>query len=446
MKGIILALCIALALPLALAGQEIALDLATSATVSRMSAQDFTIYERASPRFILPFGTTMELAGNGYFKGAYSSGDITKPFSYGLQQLRLEVAIKKPQPGLDSMVMRLGRFAFADPSGYVLSSPADGLSLDFKYPLLEVGLRTGYTGLLFLNDSDATLISMSLADQTRIADDKKFVGSPRLIFQANLSLPDIFGQSVMLSFLTQDDLNPADSLLKEGTTTFTPGLGGRFNTQYFELQGSGTVSRVGYRAFFVYGTGRTLSWVVDPSSADTGHSYQYKPISSFMGGVHADFAVPLPIEGSAVGLGAVLASGDKDEMSFTEGNISSVYKQFTPITSPTLGAVFSPSLGNIALGEASFSASPTIGSFHFDGQFKAMAFFRPTAGPISSPGLNPSSSSPYLGTEADLSLNYGILTDVGISCVLGAFIPGSAFDTSYAGLQYYCNLTLTVNI
>ncbi len=40
-------------------------------------------------------------------------------------------------------------------------------------------------------------------------------------------------------------------------------MGGRLNTQYFELKAEGNISTVSYWAFFAYGSGTTLSWFSD---------------------------------------------------------------------------------------------------------------------------------------------------------------------------------------
>ena len=76
-----------------------------------------------------------QFTGNGYVEGAASSGWLTPPFTYGLKELRLEVALKDPVQGMSAFVFDAGRMGFSDPSGFILSSPpADGFSFAFKYP------------------------------------------------------------------------------------------------------------------------------------------------------------------------------------------------------------------------------------------------------------------------------------------------------------------------
>ncbi len=443
MKGLIFIIVSSFFLPLALAAQDASMTLDTYLAASKEAVQDVTAYERATPSFVLPLGTKVELTGNGYIEGAASSGDLTPPFTYGLKELRLEVMLKDPVQGMSAFVFDAGRMGFSDPSGLILSSPADGFSFAFKYPGFGAAFRTAYTGLLFLKDTDAP-ISMSLADAARLSAGTDLFGSPRFLVQADLDIPSLFDQRFTFSFLSQNDLNPSDQLLTDSSIGFTPNMGGRLNTQYFELKAEGNISTVSYWAFFAYGSGTTLSWFSD--------HYAYAPIASFLTGAQANLPMAaIPLEGATLGFQLLVASGDQNATSAVEGNTSSVFTRFTPISplttaNTTLATVFLPQLGNVIIGGASLSASPTIGPITFDGSFKLSTFFRPTSGPVSVTGIDPNSTSSYLGSEADLSAAYGILSDVGLSLSLGIFLPGTAFDSSDSGPQYSCSLMVTLTI
>lgn len=422
MKRLVFALAALLALSLPLAAQRLdaAVDLGLSG--SSTDTSDFTVYGKLSPSFSLPIGTGAEFAGSGFVMGAYStayandpsSPDGTAPLTYGLDQFRLETASKAPQAGIDALVFDLGRFRFQDPSGYVLSSPADGLAFAIRYPNLDLDFRSGYTGLLFEDDST---IFMSLADE---ANDG-ILGSPRLLAQAQIGLPNLLGESFALTVLSQSDLNPSSSFINSGSTVRDPSKGGRLNTQYFELESSGSISTVVYQAFLVYGTGTTLSWIA--TSATEG-SYQYEPISSFFAGANASLPLPtLPIAGSTLGFELLYASGDTDGSLPLEGNTSSLSTAFTPVSTATLGEVFSPYLSNLIVGKADFGAKPSLFGLSFDGEFDLLTFFRPTLAPIYVTGVKLDPVSNYLGTEADLKISCGILSDIEVSCTIGVFIP-----------------------
>jgi len=445
MKRVILFLSLFVGISFALFAQEASLALATNATATNLGSFDAYIYEQATPSFIFPLGTAAEIAGSGYVMPSYDFVAKNAPFCYGLEKLRYELALKNPVEGMSAFVFDAGRFDFSDPSGYILTSPADGFSFQFKYPSIEVAFRSAYTGLLFLKGSTTVSpqIEMSLADKARIDAGTNLTGSPRFIAQVDLSLPEFYGQAIDFSCISQSDLNPDSSLVSAGTTTPQSGMGGRVNTQYFELKSSGSIEVVDYGAFFAYGSGTTLTWLTDSSS------YQYCPISSFLAGVKASLPLndlPAPLALSSAAFGLLYASGDRNASSSIEGNTSSTYAAFTPITSPTLGAVFSPSISNLLLGELSFTTSPTIGDYTVNSSAKLLSFFRPTSGPISEGGVDSTSTSPYLGTEMDISLSTGLFSDFGLSFSGGVFLPGTAFASSYNSVQFSAALTATITM
>jgi hypothetical protein len=447
MKRAILFLSLFAGISFALCAQEASLSLATNATASNLGSFDAYIYELATPSFTLPLGSSAEIAGSGYVMPSYDFVARNAPFCYGLEKLRYEHALKNPGEGMSAFVFDAGRFDFSDPSGYILTSPADGFSFQFKYPAIEVAFRSAYTGLLFLKGSTTVspVIAMSLADKARISDGTDLTGSPRFIAQVDLSLPKFFGQAIDFSCISQNDLNPDSSLVSAGTSTYQSGMGGRVNTQYFELKSSGSIVVVDYDAFFAYGSGTTLTWLTGSS----GSSYQYCPISSYLAGLKASLPLndlPAPLALSSAALSLLYASGDRNASSAIEGNTSSIYAAFTPITSPTLGAVFSPSISNLLLGELSFTTSPTIGNYTVNSSAKLLSFFRPTTGPISEDGIDSTSISPYLGTEMDISLSTGLFSDFGLSFVGGAFLPGDAFAPSYKSVQFSAALTATITM
>jgi hypothetical protein len=156
--------------------------------------------------------------------------------------------------------------------------------------------------------------------------------------------------------------------------------------------------------------------------------------------------LPAPFALTSAALSLLYASGDRNASSVIEGNTSATYAAFTSITSPTLGAVFSPSISNLLLGELSFTTSPTIGNYTVNSSAKLLSFFRPTAGQISVDGIDSASTSPYLGTELDLSFSAGLFSDLGLSLVGGAFLPGEAFASSYKSLQFSAALTATITM
>ena len=422
--------------------QDVSLDLVSDVTVSDLNDFNVTLYEKAIPSFYIPLGSAVEFAGSGYIKPTFSTGDEAFSFNYGLELLRLEIATKDPVSGMKSFTCDLGRFTFSDPSGYVLSSPADGASFFFRYPDVQVAVRSAYTGLLFRDDSQ---IMMSLADRGRIAEGTDFTGSPRFISEAEIAFPRVFDQFIVLSFLAQTDLNSGNNVLSEGDTVYAAGEGGKFNTQYFGLKSTGGISTASYTAFCVYGTGSTLSWIADTA---TSGSYQYKPVSSFLGGLNVSvpLRLPQPFSGTSVAGQLLIASGDRDASDSTEGNTDGMYTAFSAMNTTTLANVFSPNLSNLVLAGANFATSLPVSSYRVDGTAGILAFFRPTAGPVSVSGIDPNSTSSYLGTELDLGISSRILSDVALSFKGGIFFPGNAFASANRALQYSADLTVMVSM
>jgi hypothetical protein len=422
--------------------QDASLSLSTNATASRFASSDFSLSEKATPSFVLPFGTSSEIAGNGFVKVAFSASGAGAPVSFGLDQLRYEFVAKKPVEGIKSFVFDAGRFSLSDPAAYVLTSPADGCSFAFNYPSFSVAFRSAYTGLLFLNSSQ---ILMSAADKARSSAAKSLTGSPRFIAQADIAAPRLFGQNVAFSVITQNDLNSGSDIIAEGSTTFMPGKGGKLNTQYFELDSTGSIQKASYGAFFVWGSGSTLSWIADTVS--TG-SYQYKPIASFLlgGNVSYPLALPAPFSASTAGGRLIVASGDKDASSATEGNTTDVYKAFTPMNASALATVFSPSLSNLVYGELTFSTYFPVSSVVLNGNAKLATFFRPTSGPVSEAGVAPGSTAAYLGSELDFTVSGRIASDVALSFIGGIFVPGDAFAAANRAVQYSAGITATISM
>ncbi|HET7838314.1 MAG TPA: hypothetical protein VFL04_01045, partial [Rectinemataceae bacterium] len=321
----------------------------------------------------------------------------------------------------------------------VVAAPVDAVTLQFTYPGAAFTFGAAYTGLLFLDTSPFTI---SLADQARSNADTELFGSRRLLGSARLDLPRIFGQSLALSAIVQDDLNNRSDFVATGSTSFDANKGGALNTQYFGLSVGGSISSLTYGTFFTYGTGRILSWLPD-SLAPAGHSYQTAPISSFLTGLSLQY--PLASLNTSLGLRVLFASGDADATGPVEGNAASTYKRFTPLTRSSLGLVFSPYLANLVFIEASASEKDLLLP-GLSGSLKLMTFLRPTAGPISEPGLEPGSSAAYLGSEVDITAFYGIYTDLDVSCTIGAFLPGGAFDSGYAGTKFQMAATLAITL
>jgi hypothetical protein len=308
-----------------------------------------------------------------------------------------------------------------------------------------VNVSAGYTGLV---TKGASTIELSKSDLNDYANSNVNFASPRLVELAQIAFLGLPGQRISLSAILLQDLRgtPLDlakgndeTLVKEGSTTLDPTLGGRVDAQYFGLGLSGSISgKLYYDVFSYLQTGQELSF--------KDGSYQ----KFFFLGVLSGGGVRIPLPGllsSTIALRGYYASGDSNASTVTEGATQS-FSIFTPISRPILDNVFSPQLSNLIVVEASFTLKPlsNLGAGlpqRLQTILQADAYFRPTTGPISEPGVPSSSTSQYLGTETDLSINFNPLSDLGFSLWGGIFLPGSAFGSG-ASVQYKTGLDVSL--
>ena len=224
----------------------------------------------------------------------------------------------------------------------------------------------------------------------------------------------------------------AESLVSDGSTTDEPAEGGSVNTQYLGLGMSGNiVGNFYYDVFSYLESGQMLSF--------QSGSYQNILFFAALAGGGVRIFLPGALS-SVIGVRVLYASGDPNASTVVEGQ-SQGFSVFTPISRPTLDNVFSPQLSNIVVAEASYSLKPLS---KLQTGLQADAYFRPTTGAISEPGLASGSTSSYLGSEMDLSINYSPLSDVGTSLWGGIFVPGTAF-ASGAGVQFKTGVNVMVN-
>jgi hypothetical protein len=245
----------------------------------------------------------------------------------------------------------------------------------------------------------------------------------------------LLGQNITLAGIAQQDIHESTDVIQSYDQERDPTVGGWLNTYYGGLGLSGTLLPALYwRSFGVFGTGWTLY--------HTGSFYEFALILSYAAGGALRMAVenPLPIRFE---LGGVFASGDGDHDSFLEGNTAGHSLAFVPISQAASGLIFSPALTNIAIAEATLAVQPVRDRMSVE--VTGFGFARPTVAPISEAGLDPDSSSRYLGTEIDGRLDFVLFSDVSLAIRGGVFIPWpAAFSTAAQAPEYRALAELTV--
>ena len=406
--------------------QTFQVDSSTNFSLSSIPGSPYSLGERLDGELGLPF----DQKGGGIDLAAHVTAALPASVAFDFDRLTFTFVYNKPATDLTSLTWTLGRFSVSEPTGLILNHPADGSKWAFNYGNFNLTLVTAYTG--FVLKSSSTLDpSLTDLNNTGVFASPRFVGS----VEGSFGIFD--SHEITVSALAQQDLNNRDSFIKEWTTIQdSTGKGGALDTQYLTLKVSGPViDRLFYDVFGTFGSGNILSWVAD-SASQTLYSYSYQPIMSYLGGASLTYFLPDFFSSSFSGR-FLVASGDADWTEPVEGNHAGDSNMFTPLTSTTLGVVFSPSLANLAYFEVGGSAKPlpflplTVGA-------KALGFQRLVAGQVNAPGvlrLGPQ----WMGQELDFTAGWTPFSDLTVTGALGMFVPTAgtfASGSPGASFQY----------
>lgn len=370
---------------------------------------------------------------NLFVQGSYTY-TTDNPYAFNIDYFKIE------NKGFTFFNYAFGRFYTSDFSGYIYSGKLDGVSATLNYPWGVISVRSGYTGLQF----NTAALQMTIADQ----NDKSGVfdlEAHRVVNGMEVVLPDLFlNQSVKAGIWIQFDMRPDSQVTAEGAST-PSSIGGKLDSQYFGGSvGGALLSNLYYDTFAWFGTGRTLSYI--------DGTYTYKPIYSFLGSAGVRYYLPGMLASKA-DLRFLVSSGDSDyTSSFLEGNTKENGTTFTPITDKTTALVFNPVTGNLLFTRLGYSLKPFVKMKsemmqNIQVELKNVTFFRSTTGQISESGIDPASTSLYLGTEFDGAVNFRPYSDLGLSLSGGVFIPnngtGGTFLKSQRKMEVLASLGLS---
>jgi hypothetical protein len=362
-----------------------------------------------------------------------------------LQELLFVVSKPLPEEGLRSFGLALGRFAYADPTGLIYNYRLDGLTLELGYKAIALDMVLGYTGLMW---KGLSTVSMNVADLSATG----LLGSPRALFAINLRTPPLFGQSLFLSVLAQEDLRDPGAFASEYTTEYDLEKGGPFDSQYASAGLSGMLGPLVYSLFGSFESGRVLSYITDAASS-TDYRYTFEPVRAFAGGLSLSAFL-----GSSLtcGLKFTYGSGDADASDYVEGNTEGDSTLFVPVTKSAANLIFCPQAGNMIQAELNLGWKPfpriRFGLLSLAVASKTSAFIKAGDGPVSEAGILAAASNPLIGFEEDLILSWALLSDLNLTLMAGAFMPMldpvGAFDSTYEGarLQYLARLGLSLSM
>ncbi len=306
---------------------------------------------------------------------------------------------------------RIGRFVFSDFSNYVLAHKLDGAELTFGFPWGTLTTEAGYTGLNFVPNSNILITQSDVGVHASAPSHGYELAPPKLIEQIELSFPQLWlQQDITFSLIAQQDMQPESTLLTEDD---------RLSTEYLGIEASGSFKEDLYHrlfGFFNYGHGA------------------YNTVAFLFGGDLSYYMKERNF--SRLTFHLLFSSGDTEQGTYYGGySGADSSQQFIPISSrDQFGTVFSPNPGNITVGSASYSIKPISrnaeGSGELQIELTALTFFRNSTGAISEPGVSVASDEYYLGSEADVRLNYRPFSDLGIEFSSGLFMPNNYSENS----------------
>ncbi len=344
MKRIIIVL-MALVLAETMGAQRFDAGLNSSASLTRLGDISASGSESISLAFVSPLGAKwnfrsgLTLTASGSYDGATGSLTPTYPWTLAgidIPEFSLGYGAPQKDEGIDLLSITLGRFPFVDSTGNIFAYRLDGLNLRAVYSLVTLRAVIGYTGLL---PSTAPLVSTA-AD---LAYGNPDFAPPRAVAAFSLRSPRIMGHEAFAAFIAHEDLRAQSQLIPEYETVLDSLGSGPASSAYLTAGFSGSpISALSYSGFGAFEFGRSLSYIVDPTSA-TGYRYVFENIRAWAFGGQAQLLIG---PGMSAGLRFLFGSGDSDAQSATDGNSSGDATEFVPITLAT-GLVESPDPANI---------------------------------------------------------------------------------------------------
>jgi hypothetical protein len=319
--------------------------------------------------------------------------------------------------------VKAGRFLFNDFSRLVLNHNLDGVRFVFELPSLSLSFGVGVTGFTFIPSSSIIMTNSDLSVRGSAPDHGFALAPPKRIEQLSIRVPGLPDrQEFNFTFIALQDLQSEENISSGNT---------RLHAEYIGFGVNGPLTGTAYYNGNFY--------------LNLGH-YEGKSSLGFL--TSAGVRIYLEeLQYSRIEIRGIFSTGDENKGGFYDSYTGSgIGTQFFPISRPSFGVIFSPQLGNMIVGELSYSLRPFSSNGggtmeNFQTMLKGLVFMRPTTGAISEPGINGSSSQLYLGTEADLVISFRPFSDLGMSLSGGIFFPNnaasdSAFDSTAQPIEF----------
>jgi len=356
-------------------------------------------------------GGSLDLIAQGSYR---YTADI--PYIFDLDLLRFTGLFPSALGAGTAVELKAGRLNFSDETKLILDQTLDGVQLNLLFSGFQIRLAGAYSGLL-LNPSSNVRISAD--DYLEVNDTSVFFGPKRIITQAFIG-SDGFAVQALAQFDMRG--NTATELI---------------NTQYLGIVGTPRLSPNFYLPYHLtasYGQSTVGNKTTNLVSALAGLGLQF--YAEELAASRAHILVTY-----ATGITPVV---------LLLNNVS--FDNFRPISSPTIGLVFSPRLANLLYLDVGYSFRPFVNNpssivSNIEPLVAARVFFRDpvplllngTAADILVTDVNPNSNALYLGTEIEAGVVARLFSDLGLSIRGAAFLPStgsSAAFTSNRGIGY----------
>jgi hypothetical protein len=327
-----------------------------------------------------------------------------------------------------NLVLQGGRQLVTWGNGLTLSEVVDGGIASARYGPFTLDVVAGVT---YDDDVDFDITRPDFRNDTH-----------RGLYGGMLGFEPKTGQRVYAYGLVQRDYNGAEKLTASDVTTRFD-----YNSFYLGLGASGSIGDdLLYGVELVYEGGDTLSSSVDPATGG-----QVPQTRNDINAVAFDGKLDylLADRGRTRLSGEViLATGDRDRQVTSGtlgGNLAGTNDHaFNALGLLNTGLAFAPAVSNVAIVRVGASTFPVADGPAWAKQLQVGAdvllfnkFYR------NAPLDEPTSADRYLGTEADLYVNWQVTSDVTLAVRYGAFVPGAGVDGQsdlrqffFAGLTY----------
>ena len=345
------------------------------------------------------------------------------PLILDVDHLTLSADIVATEAGATTLEATFGRARYVDFTRNVLDHTLDGLKLQIDRGTNNFRFDLATSALVIT--PRYRIVEVATAESGQTGDETqeervRLIGPPGLVvgFEYRL-LEALAGQDLTFAANALQDLRRDSAFTPVGTELFDPTAVGRFDRQYLTAGVGGSLAPgLFHRTYYVLNTGSRLDYVPD-SGSGTGSSYQYEPVLAHMAGTELTWFLP-DVMSSRARLFGLYSSGETER--------SEVDDRFVPISASAYSDVFSLQPGNSAHVGLSYSMRPLAdtGSDVLQTELRSVTYFRSTGGgAVSEPGVDPTTTGAYVGTDANLVVTVLPFSDLRIVLRGGVFLPNA---------------------